>query len=92
MLGGCRDASMYTAVRMVKMYACRNADEHLEGGDEQQHEERQDRHRLEEDLVRLGEQHRVRQEGERDEQHVTGEHVGEESDGQGEGPHEDVAR
>src|SRR5215218_8815057 len=67
-----------------------DADEHLERGEEQQHRERQDRHRLEQELLRLGEQHGVRQQRECDEQHVPGEHVGEESDGQAERAQDDV--
>ena len=49
-----------------------------------------DRQRLDQELLRPGEQHRIGEEGEGHQQHVPGEHVGEESDGQGERAQDDV--
>ena len=77
---------MYTAVRIVKMKACRNGHQDLEAGegDQQGERERQDRRRCRLASTQGGGEH-----GEADQQQVAGEHVGEEPDRERERPHED---
>ena len=70
---------MYTAVRIVKMNACRKLTEDLEAGhgDEQRERERQD------DDRDLEPRHSAAaDDGERHQEEVAGEHVGEEPDAQ----------
>ena len=58
------------------------SDQDFEAGQKDQHEERQDAANVEERLVGAGLEHCLAEQGERDQQNVAGEHVGEESDRQ----------
>ena len=74
---------MKFAVSMVKMYACRKADQDLQQVDEQgeAHDER--RRRRTDDQARTGQDEDQRDEGQ--DHHVPRHHVGEQADAQREG-------